>query len=61
MQLIEGQMCLCFYSIPLTLHRHFLSACYLSGLSFSGEHEWLLSRMIEQNIEWSVTRRSDDG
>ncbi len=23
----------------LMLHRHFLSACYLSGLSFSGEHE----------------------
>ncbi len=33
----------------LTLHRHFLSARYLSGLCFSGEHE--------RNTEQSVTER----
>ncbi len=41
----------------VNLHRPFLSARYLSGLCFSGEHEQQLNRMIER----SVTRRSDDG
>ncbi len=27
------------------LHRNFLSVRYLSGLCFSGEHEWYMSRM----------------
>ncbi len=43
----------------LTLHRHFLSARYLSGLSFSGEYE-----QYDRKKYWTerhVTRCGDDG
>ncbi len=43
------------------LHRNFLSAHYLSILSFSMSGKCAECTMIARNIEWSVTRRSDDG
>ncbi len=43
------------------LHRNFLSAHYLSILSFSMSGKCAECTMIARNIEWSVTRRSNDG
>ncbi len=43
------------------LHGNILSAHYLSILSFSMSGKCAECTMIARNIEWSVTRRSDDG